>query len=47
MTKRLQNEQEIEYLAMYSSKTIGDFSSSYYTEYTYRTIYRIITGDNC
>ena len=30
MIKRLEIEEEIEYLVMYSSKTIGDFSSSYY-----------------
>ena len=47
MTKRLEIEEEIEYLVMYSSKTIGDFSGSYYNEYTYRTGHRIITGDNC
>ena len=43
MTKRLEIEEEIEYLVMYSSKTIGDFSGSYYNEYTYRTGYRINT----
>ena len=47
MTKRLEIEEEIEYLGMYSYKTIGDFSGSYYNEYTYRTGYRINTGDNC
>jgi hypothetical protein len=34
MTKRLEIEEEIEYLVIYSSKTIGDFSCSYYNKYT-------------
>lgn len=41
MKKRLEIEEEIEYLVIYSSKTIGDFSGSYYNENPYRTGYRI------